>query len=198
MKILRILHRPGMVLVRGVNGMARSKRTSGANRFARQRVFARLRNGDEGNAIIEFALVLPVLITVLLGIFIVGIIFNNQIILTQAVGGGAQYLQSLSTSATGIDPCALTNTYIAGAATTLTGTITVKVSINGGTGVTTCSLADITPTAGASKTIAVTGTYPCNFVILGVNIMAANVVAGTNPTGCQISAKSAVVIPSSS
>ena len=49
----------------------------------------RLRNED-GQAIIEFALVLPILMAILLGIIQFGIIFNNYITLTDATRAGAR------------------------------------------------------------------------------------------------------------
>ena len=48
-----------------------------------------LRN-DDGQAIVEFALVLPILMAILLGIIQFGIIFNNYITLTDATRAGAR------------------------------------------------------------------------------------------------------------
>ena len=48
-----------------------------------------LRN-DNGQAITEFALVLPILMAILLGIIQFGIIFNNYITLTDATRAGAR------------------------------------------------------------------------------------------------------------
>ena len=48
-----------------------------------------LRN-DDGQAIAEFALVLPILMAILLGIIQFGIIFNNYITLTDATRAGAR------------------------------------------------------------------------------------------------------------
>jgi Flp pilus assembly protein TadG len=49
----------------------------------------RLRNSD-GQSVVEFALVLPVLALVLFGIIQFGIVFNNYIDLTDAVRAGAR------------------------------------------------------------------------------------------------------------
>jgi Flp pilus assembly protein TadG len=49
----------------------------------------RLRNAD-GQSVVEFALVLPVLALVLFGIIQFGIVFNNYIDLTDAVRAGAR------------------------------------------------------------------------------------------------------------
>jgi Flp pilus assembly protein TadG len=51
--------------------------------------FSRCRNED-GQAITEFALVLPILMAILLGIIQFGIIFNNYITLTDATRAGAR------------------------------------------------------------------------------------------------------------
>ncbi len=50
---------------------------------------SRLRN-EGGQAIVEFALVLPILMAILLGIIQFGIIFNNYITLTDATRAGAR------------------------------------------------------------------------------------------------------------
>ena len=51
--------------------------------------FSRCRNED-GQAITEFALILPILMALLLGIIQFGIIFNNYITLTDATRAGAR------------------------------------------------------------------------------------------------------------
>jgi Flp pilus assembly protein TadG len=51
--------------------------------------FSRFRNED-GQAITEFAIVLPILMMLLLGIIQFGIIFNNYITLTDATRAGAR------------------------------------------------------------------------------------------------------------
>ena len=77
------------------------------------RILARLRN-SEGGALVEMALVLPVFMLVMTGIFSIGTAYSNQLTLTQAVGSGAQYLQQIRTSTT--DPCSDTFTTIKNAA----------------------------------------------------------------------------------
>jgi Flp pilus assembly protein TadG len=165
MKILRILHGPGMALVHGVNGMARSKRTSGATRFARERVLARLRSSDEGNALVEFTLVLPILLMVLLGIFVVGIAINNQLVLTNAVGAGANYLQQISSASQGQDPCALVTAQINAATTTFPSHPTITIKFNGATEPANCPVYLDTVSRGTQLTVK--GTYSCNLVIYG-------------------------------
>jgi hypothetical protein len=57
-----------------VNGFAKSKRVSSGPLFVSKRVRACLHEGEDGNTIVEMALMLPVLMTVMLGIFVLGII----------------------------------------------------------------------------------------------------------------------------
>lgn len=53
------------------------------------RLFPRRRN-ETGQAMVEFALILPILMAILLGILQFGIIFNNYITLTDATRAGAR------------------------------------------------------------------------------------------------------------
>ena len=83
-------------------------RTRGDNpgsvaRPARRRLLARLR-ADEGMAMVEFALVLPVLLAVLTGILQFGLMFNKYISLTDAARAGARQI-ALSRGQTGTNPC---------------------------------------------------------------------------------------------
>jgi Flp pilus assembly protein TadG len=50
----------------------------------------RFRKDQQGQSIVEFALVCPILITLLLAIFQFGIVFNNYLTLTDAVRIGAR------------------------------------------------------------------------------------------------------------
>ena len=52
--------------------------------------FGRLSRGEAGSTVAETALVLPVLLVVLTGIFSFGIILNQYLVLTNAVNGGAR------------------------------------------------------------------------------------------------------------
>ncbi len=50
----------------------------------------RSRTGDEGSATVEFALLLPILLLVLLALVQVGVIARDQLVLTQAARAGAR------------------------------------------------------------------------------------------------------------
>jgi Flp pilus assembly protein TadG len=70
-----------------------------------------------GQALVEFAVVLPVLMMLVLGIAQFGIAFNNYIMLTDAVRAGAR---QLATSRGTANPCQVSAGKLAAAATTLT------------------------------------------------------------------------------
>jgi hypothetical protein len=122
-----------------------------------------------------------------MGIFVVGMIFNNYLMLTQAVGAGGQYLQLIRTDPTATDPCSNTFAAITQAAPTLNSSnISLSFSLNG-TPFTGNSCPNDQGYLQAGQPVTVTATYPCNFVIMGVNFAAANITAN-NPTGCQLQA----------
>jgi Flp pilus assembly protein TadG len=123
---------------------------------------------EDGNALVEFALTLPILMVVLVAIFEFGMAFNNQLQLTNAVGAGAQYLQQLGTSST--DPCNDVYTTIKNSAPNLT-PASISLTLNmGGTKVTgnSCSgdQSDLVP--GGSFTVS--ATYPCNIALFGISL----------------------------
>jgi Flp pilus assembly protein TadG len=137
----------------------------------------RFRNSDEGGALVEIAFVLPILGSLVLGIFTVGVMFANDLDLTEATGSGAQYLQLIRTSTT--DPCNDTFTAIKNAAPSLVpANITLKFSLNG-TPVNGTSCSGDQSDLVAGEPVSVTAYYPCNLTIYGVNFA---------PAGCTLSA----------
>jgi Flp pilus assembly protein TadG len=48
------------------------------------------RNGERGSAVIEFALLLPILLLVLLAVVQVGVLASDQLVITQAARAGAR------------------------------------------------------------------------------------------------------------
>jgi len=134
--------------------------------------------GEQGSALVEIALTLPVFLALITGMGSFAVAFNNQETLTQATGLGAQYLQTLRTSTT--NPCADTFTAIKNAAPILnSASIGLTVSVNGTalTGGTTCSGDQSDLTEGAPVTV--TTTYPCNLSVYGMKFA----------TSCQLSAQ---------
>ena len=181
-----------MAFVHGMNVIARSKRRKSAALLSWARC-KRLRKREEGAAIVEMALMLPILMMVMMGIFILGVIFNNQIMLTYAVGNGAQYLVAQASGITA-DPCTATTAYIQGYTPNLVAAnINITYTLgSSGTPETSCTLATLQGLA-QGQPVTVSATYPCNFTIFGLNVTAANVSAG-NPTGCQLSASNTLDI----
>lgn len=132
---------------------------------------------ERGNSLIEFTVVLPVLVMLVLGIARFGIAFNNNIVLTDAVRTGARVLAvSRGTS----DPCSPAGTKTVAAATSLAAgslTMTATVYVNGipgtavsrtGTGsVPTCVGQGVLMSAGSDATML--ATYPCSIRVFGVN-----------------------------
>jgi Flp pilus assembly protein TadG len=155
------------ILKRGKDGTLQEPR--GERRGIRSRILAFWFREEDGNSLVEFTLTLPILMAVLMAIFQFGIAFNQQLQLTQAVGSGAQYLQTIRTTTT--DPCADTLTTIQNSAPSLVrGSISLQLTMNGGSTITgsTCSgqqsqLAQGTP-------VTVYASYPCNITIFGINL----------------------------
>ena len=128
-------------------------------RKAAARMVARWRREQSGSSLIEFALVLPVMLLVMTGIFSFAMAFYRQEQLTQAVGAGGQYLQQIRTSTT--DPCKDTFTAITNAAPSLTSSNITLTLTMGSTSVTaqTCSGDQTDLTQGGNVSVA--ASYPC-------------------------------------
>jgi Flp pilus assembly protein TadG len=183
-----------MKMQRVQNGQAAARRSrhsaapgsvSGKARPSGGRLLAWLRRGDEGQAMVETALVLAIIVLpVMTGIFSLGVAFSNQQALAQAVGIGAQFLSESYGNTK--DPCADTLTAIANAAPQLTKSkITLNITmgetlsggvISGGTAVTgsTCSGSQSDLVSGTYVTVS--ATYPCNILIfyMPVNLIVKN------------------------
>jgi len=135
----------------------------------------------EGVTAIEFAIISPVMLTLLIGIFQFGVAMNHQLNLTNAVAQGALTL-ALSRGTT--TPYTSATAAIASAAPNLAAAqTTITVTINGAacTDNTTCKAALV-----AGQAAVVRATYPCNLVVMGVNYAP----GGT----CTLSAQSAQMI----
>ena len=105
---------------------------------------------EDGQAAVELALVLPVLITLFLAIVQFGIVFHHYLVLTDAVGTGAR---QAAVSRSAADPAAAAKQAVLGAATGLdAGRLDVRVETSW--------------EAGADA--AVTATYPYAIEIFGV------------------------------
>jgi Flp pilus assembly protein TadG len=129
--------------------------------------FRRACASDEGGqAFVEFALVLPVLMIVVMTIVKLGIVLNNYITLNDAVRAGARQL-AISRSATypayGTNACAYVQSRVATAASSLnSGSLTVNPSVSSGS----CN-PDTSMVQGSDAVV--NGTYPCDLNIFGID-----------------------------
>lgn len=138
-------------------------RADGRSMIARLRALAGAGN-EEGSQLVEFAICLPLLCLILVGIIAFGITLNNYEEESNAVSVAARLLSSSRGQTT--DPCALVTQSIEGAApglnpASLTLTLTLDGSQFSGT---TCQ-------AGAADlvygtTAQVTATYPCSLSLI--------------------------------
>jgi Flp pilus assembly protein TadG len=141
--------------------------------------FRRLIRSREGVSAIEFAIILPVLLTILVGIFQFGTAMSNYLVLTNAAAKGALTL-ALSRGTT--TPYTSTTAAITAAPNLTAANITTTVTVNGST----CS-SDATCLTNllAGKTATVKTTYPCKLIVMGTNYA---------PSGCTLSAQTAQMV----
>jgi Flp pilus assembly protein TadG len=175
------------------SGFCRTTEPGGAGArvlYTGSRLYASLRSDDEGQSLVEFALIVPVLALILTGIFWMGINMSNYMALSDAVEVGARYLK-IEGNTTGNtadnlpDPCKSVFTQMMGSASTLNpAKITVTYTLNGnkigpftGTAANTC--ASDSDSFGSGGTFTVVATYPCSAGIYKANL-----------SGCQLSVSS--------
>jgi Flp pilus assembly protein TadG len=169
-------------------GASAATRSSGAHLRASLR--GKLRAGlgksnETGAAVVEMALVLPILMLMLTGIFAFGIAFNNYVELTNAVDIGGRKL-AISRLAT-TDPCNTAVTVIEQAAPYLKPAgLSFSFVLNTTAypaNTTTCSSGSTTTGAAANlvqgQPVTVTVTYPCSLGVYGKNLV----------PGCTLSAQ---------
>ncbi len=140
---------------------------------------------ERGQALLEFAYLLPILLILLLGMIAFGITLNNYLEMTNGTTAGAQAV-AISRGQT-VDPCLTAATPFFGAAPTLTKanlsfTITTSTGPGGSGTSQTLWPSGANPSCPASSTtsppasylvqggtITVKVTYPCNLKVFGVN-----------------------------
>ena len=140
----------------------------------RARAHLRTRN-EEGQSLVEFALVLPVLMLLLTGMMTFGIALHNYLELTNAVSVGARLLAISRVQTT--NPCATAATAVYQAAPFLKpANLMFTFVLNGNTysypGATCTSSSTTTGAAGnlvQGLPAQVKATYPCNLRVYGVN-----------------------------
>jgi len=136
------------------------------------RVRALLRSENDGSALVEFALLLPMLLLITTGIMIFGVAMNNYLQLTNAVSMGAR-TAAINAQITK-DPCLVASTAVAAAAPGLTSSkMTFNFTFNGVnySNQSSCPAPSISlPPASylASGTnVTVNATYPLNLSVFG-------------------------------
>jgi len=141
-----------------------------SNIASRQRALTRRSGGlaqdRSGAAAVEFGLIAPILLVMLMAIIQFGLTLNNYLELTDAVRVAARNFAISGTSTT---PMSSSTTAAQNSAANLTASsITLSYSVNGAacTSDSTCSTA---LAADAGDTASVTGTYPCSLSVMGVN-----------------------------
>jgi len=94
-----------------------------AGRVGRSCLPYRLAAGTEGQSMLEFAFVLPILLLVMTGIIQFGLMLNQYQVLTNAVSAGARAFSLArglkNTSGTAVDPCAYSYSTLTNAGSSL-------------------------------------------------------------------------------
>ena len=126
----------------------------------------RFRKDVSGASAVEFALIVPFLLFLVVGLFQFGITINNYLELTDGVrAGGRQFAISRSSST----PYSASVAQVKSSAANLTAAnVVVTTSINGAA----CASDSACTTAlsgAAGGTATTTATYPCNLTVMGVN-----------------------------
>jgi Flp pilus assembly protein TadG len=144
---------------------------------------AMLRSGENGNTLVEFALVAPVMLMIMMGIIVIGSTMSNYLQLIEATSSAARTI-AVSRSNT-LDPCNTVASAVSGGAPMLTSAnLTYTLALNSSLGANlgtygptkgslTCSSASYTSGAPSylqqGGSAVVTVTYPCNLSIYGRN-----------------------------
>jgi Flp pilus assembly protein TadG len=130
-------------------------------------VYADICRQSDGQALIEVAVTLPVLMLLVTGIFSFGIYINNNMQLANAVATGARTL-SISRGVS-TDPCSTASSAVISAAPTLnSSSMTFAYSING-VAYSGASCTSATANMVQGQPASVTVTYPCTLAIYGHN-----------------------------
>ena len=120
-----------------------------------------MRRNEDGQALVEFALVAPMLLLLLFGIIQFGIAFMNNVALTDAVRAGAR---KAAVSRSAADPTQATKSAVLGAADDLNQS---KVSIT------------VTSDWVSGDNVTVTATYPYQINLLGIVVASGNLHSST-------------------
>ncbi|MGA8782946.1 MAG: TadE/TadG family type IV pilus assembly protein [Terracidiphilus sp.] len=168
MKIQNHLTRNVRQFVLHLKGMVKR---SGTRQETGEILRKRSSRDEDGNILVELALILPTCMMVLTGIFSFAFAYSNELMLTNAVGSGATYLQQNAPYTT--DPCSDALTKIEAAAPSLIASnINLTLTINNGTPVTgsSCQSSASSLNTATGIPVNVSATYPCNIHVLNFTI----------------------------
>ena len=134
----------------------------------------RARKGVAGSSIVEFAFVVPVLLTLVMAMFVFGIALNQYLMLTNGATMAAQAM-AMSRGNTA-DPCnTAVQAFYQAAPNLKQSSLKFTIALNGGTvntgGTTTCPIGSngTTNALVEGQNAQVTVTYPCNLTVMAVN-----------------------------
>jgi Flp pilus assembly protein TadG len=150
------------------------------------RILNLLSLGERGSALVEMALIMPVLLILTTGIFVFGIAMNNYVTLTNAVSTGARTV-ALNAQLT-TDPCAVASSAVEAAAPGLNPNLmTFSYTFNGvAKSGTSCSSSSVDTGAAldlaSGTTVTVTATYPLNLSVFGTQMSGSNAVLQATST----------------
>jgi Flp pilus assembly protein TadG len=152
-------------------------------RFFRTCLRRTLRSSEQGGALVEMALVTPIMLTILMGVFSFSIVLYQKLQLSSALTRGGSVLalergdsdpcsttaNAIYAAAPGLSKSSLKLTFILGG-TNSSGTI--SGGTNYGTGTTTCTAAGNGGTAAlqAGWPAQIQATYPCSFTMFALNL----------------------------
>jgi Flp pilus assembly protein TadG len=143
-----------------------------------------LRLGEQGQSLVEFALIVPILLLLTTGIFVFGLAMNNYMQLTNAVSTGARTVAINAGITT--DPCATAATAIETAAPGLSASgLTFSISFIGTSATVNATGATCTADAASltsGSTVTVTATYPLNLSVYGKVFNASHAVLTASST----------------
>jgi Flp pilus assembly protein TadG len=144
-----------------------------------KQAWGRLRRKD-GQAAVEFALVLPVLLVLVTGIIQFGLLFNKYITLTDAVGSGAQALSLGRGLSDACDPAVLQTL---NSASTI-GLTASQVTPSFSSGTDTCGTGAYPSHTGANEVqgdqATVTATQPFTLAVFGMSLLTLNLSASAS------------------
>ena len=186
MKTQTDLHGQALALECGLSRAARFAELRAERHSPGRWLRSLLSTGEQGNAMIEFAMLLPVLLLLTTGLLVFGVAMNNYLQLTNAVSVGARkvalYGHQTGAAASTADPCATASAAVIAAAPALNpASLTFTYSFNSVPASTT-SCTDAAANLISTTNATVTVTYPLNLSVFGAVFSKSNAVLTATST----------------